>query len=592
MKNKNKIAAITVAGAMLFSVLAYNTPKAYAQTAEPIETTKEVKDAEFSYSKDDFKTKEEAEKWVEEKENILKDEYEITKKEVGELKDQIIGTEKVEVNETFEDENSAKERQEEIEKGDIKDSNLTITKEEKEPVEVNETFTNKEQAYEYIKHYKDKYNTDLSVNEIYSKWTSSEKIKYEELKGLTEAERDSKIATIVAEIKNRETDKVKYEVIVTKTDNTERVYVKDEVTKDSKTFDTITKAEEFIKNLQLQESDKIKIIITGPTLNKVLEKEETTSINKTFDSMEELNSYLENLKKEGFTLTNIETKSKDEIKIVEVPTGNVIVNSSNKLDSNNRYEVEANYVMIKQSSGNIAIWTEKELTESEKASFKEGWFNLGKDPSIGKDVNVYFIFGEGAKDLSYIGNQWGTYNFEVENGKIIMTCDKKRISHLNYGDFAKEYKKEEQKVTRYEVTGEKTEKIYKDEYFVGYEKTEKIYEDKTTYGALVELNKLVRDVSYNVTGTYSEKPVWNLTGEYEKNIRGSLYYGLIEANEKLKDYETEPEKEKTEDKKQEKEQVKEDSPETGDEKNIALASLVATTSLAGIALTRKRKYNK
>ena len=171
MKNKNKIAAITVAGAMLFSVLAYNTPKAYAQTTEPIETTKEVKDAEFSYSKDDFKTKEEAEKWVEEKENILKDEYEITKKEVGELKDQIIGTEKVEVNETFEDENSAKERQEEIEKGDIKDSNLTITKEEKEPVEVNETFTNKEQAYEYIKHYKDKYNTDLSVNEIYSKWT-------------------------------------------------------------------------------------------------------------------------------------------------------------------------------------------------------------------------------------------------------------------------------------------------------------------------------------------------------------------------------------------------------------------------------------
>ena len=189
--------------------------------------------------------------------------------------------------------------------------------------------------------------------------------------------------------------------------------------------------------------------------------------------------------------------------------------------------------MIKQASGKVVIWTKNELSEKEQENFKNSWFNLNADPSVKDDYQVYFIHGEGEKDLSYIGKQWGIYNITEKDGKIKMTCDKSKISHLNYGTYEQEYKEELQKTIKYILTGNKTINTYEKEYIVDYKMIEKIYNEKTTYGAIVTKDKLQRNVLYKVTGIHKlNEKIYLLTGEYEKNIRGNLYMALLEVKKK------------------------------------------------------------
>ena len=588
---KKKAAAIAVATTMTASI-GLNADKVLAADKISSEKVTKEKETEFSYTSDNFTEKEETEKWLDETKQKLESNYDIISEEIIEVENQIISTEEKQINETFETEEEAIKMKEEIEKQDVKDVNLTIKKDTYEDaITINETFKTEEEALNFIAKYKQEYNIDLEIEKIYSNWISSGKIKVTELNGLTEEERDKTAEQIKNEIEKDNTDIVRYEVFVEKTSAIENVYVKDNVTNDTKKFNTIEEANAYIKNLKLSEAENIKIEITGPTKKEELVNSTTTKIEEKFDTNDQVEEFLNKLKEEGYILENIKTSTIKVNENVKVPTGNVVVNSSNKLDSANKYEVEANYVMIKQSSGKVAIWTPEQLTEKEQNTFKQEWLDGNYDPSVGNDFEFYFISGEGEKDLSYIGKQWGIYNFKISNDKIIMTCDKDRISHLNYGTIEKEYKDQIVEKEKLLLEGNKTQEIYKDIFEVSYEKIEKIFEEVTTYGAIINKEKFTRDKKHNVNGQgLVERSIWNLTGNYKENIRGSLYFALLRANEKdfvIDDYNQNKEN------KESVEKYIDDTPKTDDDSNLelALASMTASAALAGVALQRKRKKN-
>ena len=636
---KKKAAALVVATTMATSI-GLNLEDVSASEKKSSGLIPEENELEFSYTSEEFEDKEEAKEWLEEVTEKLDDEYEIVSSEIIEIEDQVISTEEKQINETFKTEEEAIKMKEEIEKQDVEDVNLTIEKNTyEETITINETFKTEEEALDFITKYKQENNIDLETETIYSNWISSGKIKVTELSGLTEAERDQKAQQIKTEIEKDNTDIVRYEVFVEKTSTTENVYIKDNITNDTKQFNTIEDANKYIKDLKLSETDNIKIEVTGPIKKEELVSSNSFKIEEKFDTNAQVEEFLNKLKEQGYILENIKTSTIKVNETIKVPTENIIVNNSNKLDSANKYEVKANYVMIKQSSGKVAVWTPEQLTEKEQTSFKNAWLNGNYDPSVGNDFEFYFISGEGDKDLSYIGKQWGVYNFKLSDDKIIMTCDKDRISHLNYGTIQQEYKEQIIEKDKILVEGNKIQKVYKDIYEVSYEKKEKIFEKVPRYGAIINKEKFTRDQKYNVTGEgLVERSTWTLKGNYKENEIDSVYIVELTAYDKdliIEDYDKDEENVKdpsitndkdevnikdpsttndknedsikdpstTNDKdedsiktsqaKENAEKYADDTPKTGDDSNLelALASMAASTALAGVALQRKRKKN-
>ena len=583
---KKKIGVFATAGIMSVSVTAYN--------AEIVNATedKDIKNIEENQlqSKNVFSTKEEALKWILEEKEKLKNNYEITKEEIIALPDQIIGTEKIVVNESFNTEEEANKMKDELEKNDIVSSNLKIEEKKQEVIKVNEEFNTKEEAQNFINNYMNKYGVKLNLEEVYSDWRLVENTHVETLTGLTKEQREQKIESLKNEHEIN-SDTLKYTLLVELTEKTEPIYIEDKIANSSKSFKTIEEAENFIKELSLKENENLTIEVKKPVLNNKLINSTTEKINKEFNTLEELESHLEKLEKNGYVLTDINKEEKEKQESIKVPTEKIIVNNSSKLDSNNHYEVKANYIMIKQASGKVVIWTKNELSEKEQENFKNSWFNLNADPSVKDDYQVYFIHGEGEKDLSYIGKQWGIYNITEKDGKIKMTCDKSKISHLNYGTYEQEYKEELQKTIKYILTGNKTINTYEKEYIVDYKMIEKIYNEKTTYGAIVTKDKLQRNVLYKVTGIHKlNEKIYLLTGEYEKNIRGNLYMALLEVKKKeitTTEKENKDEQISATEKKEKVNEVK-----TGDNQNIAVPLGLATASVitaGALGFSRKRK---
>lgn len=586
---KKKIGVFATAGIMSVSVTAYN--------AEIVNATedKDIKNIEENQlqSKNVFSTKEEALKWILEEKEKLKNNYEITKEEIIALPDQIIGTEKIVVNESFNTEEEARKMKDKLEKNDIVSSNLKIEKKEQEVITINEEFFTKEEAQNFIENYMNKYGVKLNLEELFSEWELVENIHVATLSDLTKEQRNEKIESLRKEHEIN-SDTLKYILKVDPTEQIETVYIKDKITNEQESFKTKEEAQNFIKELLLKEDENITIEVKEPVLNNKLINSTTDKINKEFNTLEELNKYIDELEKNEYVLTEIRKEQKEQEENIKVPTGNVIVNDSTKLGSNNYYEVKANYIMLKQASGKVAIWTKNELTKQEQEAFKESWFNLNADGSVTENYQVYFIHGEGEKDLSYIGKQWKTYNITEKNGIIKMTCDKENISHLNYGTYEKEYQIEQQKTFKYILTGNKTKNTYEKEYVVDYKIVEKLYEDKITYGAIITKNKHERNVSYNVTGMYkNNEEVYLLNGEYEKNIRGNLYMALLDVKSKedLNKEETTMEKPIKENQTLKDEKVNA-VVKTGDNQNLAVPLGLATASVitvGALGFSRKRK---
>lgn len=198
-------------------------------------------------------------------------------------------------------------------------------------------------------------------------------------------------------------------------------------------FDTLDEAKN--KKAELEGSSTNKVVITT---SDIREKEETSkdydTFTKTFETEDDALMYLETLKQEGYTIENYS--------LDEVATGNKLqVNSVNKIDrSQSSYSIDKsnNYLLIKQGSGVVAIWTEVELSLSQRQQFMQSYFvanNVDGSTTEEKIKRFEFIHGYGSFDLSFIGNNWGTYTFTDYGNTIVMECEKERISHLNYGQY-------------------------------------------------------------------------------------------------------------------------------------------------------------
>ncbi len=158
-------------------------------------------------------------------------------------------------------------------------------------------------------------------------------------------------------------------------------------------------------------------------------KGEEETISGTYNTLEELENYVKSLKDLGYTVDY------DYEKIYKGITGEV--KTGEKFDSNTRYQFsysDTNYILIKQGSGNLAVWTEFALNETEKDNFVRTYNNINDFDGSTRNITksqITWINGFKAHDLSFIGNNWGTYTFTKEGNNIVMTCDK--ISHLIEG---------------------------------------------------------------------------------------------------------------------------------------------------------------
>ena len=113
---KKKLAALSVAGTMAASAVGFGVAEVYADETTP-EGIKTEEETDYSYTSEITTDKEKVENWLEEKENILKDDYEITEKKIVEVENQVISTEEKEINER----EIFKERQKKKNNEEIKD---------------------------------------------------------------------------------------------------------------------------------------------------------------------------------------------------------------------------------------------------------------------------------------------------------------------------------------------------------------------------------------------------------------------------------------------------------------------------------------
>lgn len=589
MNNKEikKITKKALATGAIATLLASGSPEAVQATTNDIEQDNSLKQEQTSEDElvctsKPFPTKEEAKEWLNQAEKNISDDYKVTDKGIIERNSSVTKTEQVTVDEEFDTRDEAENKKAEIENGDNKKVNLEIIEDKKEvevtkKVEVNETFKTEEEALAFIEKYKDKNNVSLEIEKIYSEWISQGIIKVDEFTGLTEQERDDRVNRTVAELKKDENATLKYVITIEKTSKKEFVFDKEVKTTETKTFATLEEANAYIKKLQLMENENIKITISAPKEIKTFIPTTSESFSGEFSTLEELEAFLKELENQNFNLKDIEKSESKTSSIIKVPTGNITINHSSKLESQGRYKLTADYLLIKQANGNVAIWTKEELTKEEQKQLKEAYLNNNYDPSIKPNFNFNFISGEGSKDLSYIGNGWGTYNFAIEEEKIIMTCSKDKISHLDYGTITKEYKEEKQEIIKYLVSGTKETGSYETKYELTSEIAEKLFKEVILYGAEIKKETFTRDEIIKVIGSYDElskeeQIKYRLLGTYLKTINEKEYIAYIKAIEKLN----------------------ERGVQTGDDSNIKYALMGLGLSIAGLgyALSSNQRTRK
>lgn len=252
-----------------------------------------------------------------------------------------------------------------------------------------------------------------------------------------------------------------------------RVSSKDKIETGSISFDTQEEVDKWIFNNKIDST--LGKLVTNVTSTK--EKYDESDIYFEFDSLEEAEAKIIELKNNGYNLNSNITNISGGM------TGEVL--TGEKYDSNNRYEfANTNFVLIKQGSGHYAVWTKEQLTEEEKDLFVSSYnkVNSGDSKFDGSTTNISksdisWIYGYGSFDLSYIANNWGTYIFEKNGNNIVLTCDKKKVSHVIKG-----YAKEES--SKYVLSGTKYKE--KDVYKLDYSKILYGFSYKINASALVE----------------------------------------------------------------------------------------------------------
>lgn len=586
---KNHVAPILMATSISGSVVAANVSVVHAETT-PIKNKNIVTEyEEKKISSDYFNTIEEAKKWLEDRVMVLESTYTITGEYIYSYPNELISEEKITIDEVYYNKEEVLNRLEELNKLDNCSCNLTIIEGEEiknnlETKNVDKTFTTMEDLNNYKDSLNGKENLNLKVEEVLGEWQLGSEEKVTNITADTFEELDKEIEKIKSKIKTDETDNINYDIRVVTNSSEELVPTSIKTEKFSETFDTKEKAEEFIEL-------KNKEVINDPDRNyefseicekKVFSHNETTDINETFSTIEERENYKNNLKNEGYTLSDLEETIEKCTEKESIETGNLTITNSTKLSSDSHYEVQGDFIIIKQAKGNVAVWTPTSLTNDQMTSFKKSFLSGNYDPSISESTNFVFISGAGEFDLSSIASNWGVYTIEYSDGMITLNCSKDKISHLNYGTYEKETKDIIVDKEKYKLIGKKTIAINKTVYDLSYSLNTQEYTKKLTYTADIFKTIKTRNKSYHLTGTYSEinqekTPKYNLKGEIVKKIYGTKYRAEVEFA-----FKTQTETD-----------VDLESPKTDDEFNMGLYSAALAGSAIGLisakVKTKKRK---
>lgn len=588
---KNHVAPIVLATTISGSVVAANTSVVHAEPMPPKSKNVVTEYEEKKISSDYFNTIEEAEKWLEDRKEVLESTYKITGEYIYSYPNELISEEKITIDEVYYNKEEVLNRLEELNKLDNCSCNLTIIEGEEiknnlETINVDKTFTTMEDLNNYKDSLNGKENLNLKVEEVLGDWQLGSEEKVTNITADTSEELNEEIEKIKSKIKADETDNINYDIRVVTNSSEELIPTSIKTEKFSETFDTKEKAEEFIEL-------KNKEVINDPNRNyefseicekKVFSHNETTDINEIFSTIEERENYKKNLESEGYILSDLEETVEIHTEKESIETGNLIITNSTKLPSDSHYEVQGDFIIIKQAKGNVAVWTPTSLTNDQKTSFKKSFLSGNYDPSISESTNFVFISGAGNFDLSSIASNWGIYTIEYSDGIITLDCSKDKISHLNYGTYEKEKKDIIVDKEKYKLIGKKTIGINKTVYDLSYSLNTQEYTKKLTYTADIFKTIKTRSKNYHLTGTYSEInqekiPKYNLKGEIVKKIYGTKYQAEISF---VYIYSTKP--------KTDSETI---SAKTDDEFNMGLYSAALAGSAIGLigakVKTKKRK---
>ena len=578
---KKRIAPVIVAGVIGGSALS-SVPIVVNAEENSIVSEAEIK--EKTRTSTVFKTRQEAETWLKEKIKTIGALYEITDTNIYVYEDKISEQHVFVVKEEFEEKKELDKYIEDLNKKGYDNSNLVVTElktvnKYTEKVTVDKTFNSLEELNEYKNTLEGKTNLELNISDVSGDWVESSEKKVCDISKTSKEELDSYIEYVKKTIKECETENLLYSVRVEESVVENMIPTQVSEQSFSETFNSLEEAKEFI--LQKQEEVKEDKDNTYE-FSEVIERTETvvienSEINEVFNTKEDADAYISQLELEGYKLSNIEIidESKYEEKVYE--TGKINFNSSSKLDSSSHYEVSGNYIIIKQASGNVCVWTAGNLTEIQKESFKNTYLENNYDPSISNDTNFVFISGVGEFDLSYIASNWGVYTINYSDGIITMECSSDKISHLNYGYYEKEKTEESEHIESYRVTGNKSKEETRIVYDLNYSKKTQEYEKITSYQANIYVTSKEKKTGYRLTGAYDETKEnintgYSLNGEAYLITKTDGY--VAEIKYLYNDYD--------------------EIPKTGDESNIELYTAALTGATlglvnAGIKVKTKRK---
>ena len=547
----------------------YNSPRVVSK--------KEV--IEKSLVSDYFDTKKEAQDWIDKRKELLKDNYEITNEEIvtSIVKEQV--GDSIEIYEEFDNREDALLKKAELENDINNECDLEVVEEEEKhtigtTVEFEKSFNTQEEAEEYKKSLEGKKDVTITEEVIDEEKVYPEE-KVTDISNDSLEELENEIKSVIDGIKAEETENVSYETRVEQSQSEETVLGEVTEEKISETFDTKEEAESFIESKNAEETDDVKFEFEEIKERTETSKEES-EINEVVDSMEDVNSVIESLKAQGYIIDSYDVSEETKKIIEKIPTGNVIVKNSTKFDSNSYFEANGNFAIIKQGNGTVVVWTLESLSENEQASFKDSFLKANFDSSI-KDSNFEFISGNGEYDLSYLGNNWGTYLINYNDGTIVVECDKDRISHLNVGTFENEFVEEEKTISQFRISGKKYIENNYQVYDVKGIRKEQLYENITTYYATIYKTKKELNKKYLIKGSYVEEKEeiskkYMLKGtikkfEEKEKYKGLIEYRLIVLTKEDDDF------------------IEEKNPDTGYDANIELCSAIVLASTIGLGLT-------
>ena len=133
-----------------------------------------------------------------------------------------------------------------------------------------------------------------------------------------------------------------------------------------------------------------------------------------------------------------------------------VLSHATEIDSCHKYDEsldtytlpgDTDFVVIKQASGNLLVWTKSSVNDTEKTQIIDAARRVAKDGAIKGNENTYWITGYQIFKAASAGisdNQWGAYGFSISSaGQLIVkvydangtTLNHGRISHLDYGKF-------------------------------------------------------------------------------------------------------------------------------------------------------------